>query len=122
MALSVARAESPAAVRGRAEWLVHRLGAVASEPVAEDAQGVVFVRAPQRRGGYGRVSTRRRRVGRMSKHGGQPATSGAQFSTPTGAGRLSTHRQGRGRRLVAPALVVRRAPVRISSRGVCPPR
>ena len=47
---------------------------------------------------------------------------GGDRERPGGAGRLSTHRQGRGRRWVARALVVRRAPIRISSRGVCPPR
>ena len=58
-----------------AEWLVRHLEALFEEelngwytdpalwpagPIAQDAQGVVFVRAPHRRGGHGCVSARRR--------------------------------------------------------------
>src|SRR5438105_11059032 len=49
---------SPGALRGRAERVVHGSGAVAAGPVAQDAAGVVFVRAPHRRDRYRPVSAR----------------------------------------------------------------
>src|SRR6266487_118249 len=57
---------SPGALRGRAERVVHGSAAVAAGPVAQDAAGVVFVRAPHRRDRYRSVSSRERRVRRMS--------------------------------------------------------
>ena len=49
----VACPSSRGALRAGAERVVHGPGAVAPGPVGQQAQGVVFVRAPHRRGGQG---------------------------------------------------------------------
>src|SRR5437879_6247613 len=79
----MARPSSPGALRGRAEGVVHGSGPVAAGPVARDAAGVVFVRAPHRRDRYRSVSARRRRVRRMSC-ADRLATLRIRVSTPTG--------------------------------------
>lgn len=70
--------------RPHALTLGHGTGAVAGGPLAQEAEGEVFVRAPHGRGGHRRISARRRRVRRRKRLGSaQPC--GSDF-LPEGGG------------------------------------